>query len=311
MGPGGGAGCRGAGASLSLVMSDFSANWLALREPADHQARSADVLRVVDLATRGSGPVRVVDLAGGTGSNVRFLAERLPPEQSWVVVDHDAGLLAQLPAQMQLWCTGHGFAFDHAAGGYLIRGDRLTCHVSVHRADVASDVEQVIPERAHLVTGSALLDLVSEPWLDRLVGRCEQIGSAALFGLTYDGQVTCAPAEPEDALVRRLVNRHQREDKGFGPALGPDATSKAEHLFRAHGYEVRRARSDWVLAAGLEALQQGLIEGWAEAASDMAAEAATVIRAWKRRRLAHVREGRSSLTVGHQDLVAWLRGAPA
>jgi len=287
-------------------MSGFSANWLALREPADRKARSAGPTSVISLATRAIGPVRVVDLAGGTGSNVRFLAEHLPYEQSWVVVDDDPELLAQLPDQMQLWCDDQGFAFDHDEIGYLIHGDRPTCHVSVQRADLAVDVERVIPEGVHLVTASALLDLVSEPWLDRLVRRCEQMGSAALFGLTYDGQVRCSPEEPEDALVLRLVNRHQRRDKGFGPALGPDATSKAEDLFRAYGYQVRLDRSDWVLAVGSEALQRALIEGWAEAASAMAIEKASAIWAWKERRLSHVRDRRSSLTIGHQDMVAWL-----
>lgn len=266
--------------------------------------------KIIDREIRATGSMRVVDLAGGTGSNVRFLAEHLPCEQSWVVVDHDPELLARLPAQMQSWCDDQGFAFDQDASGYLIHGDRPTCHVSTQDADLAVDVERVISDGVHLVTASALLDLVSEQWLDRLVRRCEQIGSAALFGLTYGGQVRCSPEEPEDALVLGLVNQHQRRDKGFGPALGPDATLRAQDLFRAHGFQVRLDNSDWVLGGRSEALQRALIEGWAEAASATATDGVSTIETWKERRLTHVSDGHSSLTIGHQDMVAWLPESP-
>ena len=82
----------------------------------------------------------------------------------------------------------------------------------------------------NLVTASALLDLVSESWLAGLVRRCADNACGAYFALTYDGEVqwmTESAAgwriddDPDDGLVRDAVNRHQRSDKGFGPALGP------------------------------------------------------------------------------------------
>ena len=72
-------------------MSGFTPGWLAAREPADHAARS---LRApLELAKkfakmvgeRAQGPVRLVDLAGGTGNNVRFLAPLIRGEQHWAV----------------------------------------------------------------------------------------------------------------------------------------------------------------------------------------------------------------------------------
>src|SRR5258707_11635990 len=77
---------------------------------------------------------------------------------------------------------------------------------------------------AHLVTASALLDLVSERWLRELASACRSHGAAALFALTYNGRSACTPVEPEDDHVRQLFNTHQRRnDKGFGIAAGPDA----------------------------------------------------------------------------------------
>jgi hypothetical protein len=157
-----------------------------------------------------------------------------------------------------------------------------------------------------LVTASALLDLVSEEWLRALADRCRENSSALLFALTYDGRVECSPKEPEDAELRVLINQHQRTDKGFGRALGPDASAVAEALLAALGYQVERERSDWVLEPASRPLQQQLIEGWARAAAVMAPARSAAIAAWHERRLAHVAAARSSLVVGHEDLVAWI-----
>ena len=64
------------------------------------------------------------------------------------------------------------------------------------------------------------------------------------------------------------------------------------------------SRTDWDLPPSTAAMQRYLIAGWAEAAIEMAPDQASAIRDWLRRRLAHVNEGRSHLTVGHYDLLA-------
>ena len=70
-----------------------------------------------------------------------------------------------------------------------------------------------------------------------------------LFALNYDGRIKCAPGDPDDAAIVALVNRHQRTDKGFGPALGPDAPGLAERCFATLGYRDCSARAQR-LAAG-------------------------------------------------------------
>jgi hypothetical protein len=159
-------------------------------------------------------------------------------------------------------------------------------------------------EGAHLVTAAALLDLASEAWIEGLVQRCRAAGAAVLFALSFDGRVECDPREPEDDMLISLVNRHQRTDKGFGPAAGPAAAeAAARHLARA-GYDVRRAASDWVLGPQDAELQRQLVDGWAEAAAAVDPSQAPAIHGWRTRRLLHVVQERSTIRVGHEDLGA-------
>ncbi len=150
-----------------------------------------------------------------------------------------------------------------------------------------------------------MLDSVSPAWLEGLAARCQGIGAVVLFVLSYDGRMVCEPTDPLDAEVRELVNRHQRTDKGFGPATGPDGTSILAPLLATQGCTVHVASSDWDLGAESEALQRQLVAGWAGAAAQLTPERADAIAAWQARRFECIAGGRSRIGVGHQDLLAY------
>jgi hypothetical protein len=176
--------------------------------------------------------------------------------------------------------------------------------VDTLRADLM-DLDALPFDACALVTASALLDLVSDAWLRAFAHRCAGAGVDVLCALSYDGRMTGEPRQPLDDRVRDLVNAHQRTDKGFGAALGPDAVTMARAAFAA--WELAVAPSDWHLDAGAAALQRQLVDGWAGAARAMAppTEADDIDR-WRVRRRAHIDAGDSRLVVGHLDVAAWL-----
>src|SRR5262245_35840762 len=263
----------------------FSPEWLSLREPADTAARSETLTRALADALPGDRPVRILDLGSGTGANARYLFQRLRIEQEWLLADHDAALLSLV-------------------GDRLASADGRTCRVATRRVDLSAlDDDDFFRDR-HLVTASALLDLVSEPWVTRVAQHCRRSRAVALFALTYDGRIECEPEDSGDQMIRELVNRHQRMDKGFGPALGPSAADSAARAFEDAGFAVRRAASDWVLKPDMRELQRQLLEGWASAAAELDARRSDAVEQWRSRRLSFVNEGLCSIRVGHQDLLA-------
>jgi hypothetical protein len=153
------------------------------------------------------------------------------------------------------------------------------------------------------VTASALLDLVSEPWLRNLADCCAETRAAVLFALTFDGRIACTPEDCDDRTIVARVNEHQRRNKGFGPALGPDATDHADRCFRERGYQVTRVRTDWQLTPPDAELQRQLIDGWAQAVIELASMDSAVVEGWRRRRHAHIDANQSSIMVGHEDLL--------
>jgi hypothetical protein len=222
--------------------------------------------------------------------------------QAWTVVDHDPALLEALPRTLADWADGRGLAATRGDGGVKIAGDGLALTVVGRPADLATAPLPDLFAGADGITASALLDLVSADWLERLAAALG--GRPGLFALSYDGRLAFDPPDPLDDAVHALFDAHQRGDKGLGPALGPDAADVAERVLTGYGFAVRRGDTPWRLGPGDAAIAGELVEGFAAAASEQAPERAAELAAWRMRRLAAVEGGDVRLTVGHADLLA-------
>jgi len=253
-------------------VTGFSAAWLALREPHDHRARNADVRRALVERMGGRTGLAIVDLACGSGSTHRALSPHLPPGQAWRMIDNDAALLDT-----------------------IAKGDGVT----TVQCDLARDLDMALRAPAHLVVTSALLDLVSDGWLERLVATIARRRLPFYAALSYDGLTTFDPVDPQDDAVVAAVNLHQQGDKGFGPALGPAGAARAMERFRGAGYEIVAGRSDWLFESADEDIKRECVGGWAQAAGETGAPSA---EGWQERRLALL--GRTRIRVSHVDFVA-------
>lgn len=262
-------------------MSGFSADWLALREPYDLAARSAVVLDAVKSAFADRGSLSAADLACGTGSTLRALTKHLPARQQWRLVDNDLGLLLR-------------------AGQTSLPGVTVTT-VPV---DLARDLEVALDGPIEIVTTSALLDLVSPNWLERFVVEIAARKLPVYAALSYDGRISLDPSDPLDSKITAAVNRHQRTDKGFGPALGPTAAAEAIGRFERLGYSVVQATSDWVFGPDDRDIQLEIVAGWASAARDLGDLSLGDVANWLVRRRDAIAAGRSSIRVGHVDFFA-------
>jgi hypothetical protein len=265
----------------------FSAEWLALREPYDVAARNSDVLAAVAGAFRGQSAIAIVDLACGTGATLRAVAPHLPAQQRWRLVDNDLGLLLR--------------------ASNLGEPPRLT--VITRPLDLARDLELALEAPLDLITTSALLDLVSPEWLDRLIIEAAARRLPVYAALSYDGRTVIEPSAELDAEILAGFNRHQRTDKGFGPALGPQAATRAVERFVHFGYDVAQGRSDWVFGGNDRPIQEALFASWAALAALATPLSSGDIAQWLARRRAYLAAGASRLRIGHVDLFARPIGA--
>ena len=271
---------------MSDEVARVSKHWLALREPADAAARSRELVEQLAGRPRAGGRWLIHDLGGGAGAMGRWLAPLLPGSQHWIVHDRDAALLALAAAD------GPGPAADGAA-------------VTVETKQ--SDITRLQPREladATLITASALLDMLTEDELGRIVGACAAAGCPILLAMSVVGRVGLNPSDPLDDRVAAEFNAHQRRLTGRGRLLGPDAVAAAVERFRQLGTEVLVRSSPWRLGATQADLAEVWLTGWIGAACEQQPELTAAAEAYVRRRMEQATAGQLEVTVDHADLLA-------
>lgn len=280
------------------MMSDrpdsFSAEWLALREPADHAARDPGLAERAASLLAGRDVARIVDLGCGAGSNLRGFAPFMKTRQHWTLVDHDPALLAAARKALVQWADA---SRDDDA---TLRLDKAGRDISVDfvEADLAQDFSRALDRDADLVTAAALFDLASDAWLDRF---CDALAARRLplyTVLIYNGREDWSPAHRLEVKALAAFHAHMRSDKSFGPALGPASADALARKLEARGYVVALADSPWRLRVG-DALLGELATGAAGAVAETGALAPAEWADWRDARMKA-----QSAVIGHRDLLA-------
>lgn len=261
-------------------MSGFDKDWLALREPADHAARNAGL--VSELA-RHLDPMtdrRLLDVGCGTGSTWRSLSGSLPGDVDWLLLDFDPVLLGEAERRI-------------GAGG----------RVRFCQQDL-NDVDGLPLDGVAVLTASALFDLCSEAFCAALVMRLAESACGLYAALNYDGKIKWSISHPLDEQVVAAFNKHQRNDKGFGAALGPEAAASLGHHLRSAGFKVQVADSPWRMDHKFAALQVAFLNGFRRPLEEIGDLSEAEIAAWLSYRISAVDRPYSLCEVGHADLLA-------
>jgi hypothetical protein len=282
----------------------FGAAWLASRERLDRLARDRGL--AVTLAQRMPLRPVILDLGAGTGSLFRFLAPIIARPQRWIFADADRSLIEAAFDHTLDWARDRGFT---ARRRKEFRMPALSIGTSweIWRIDALEIGLATVPRglplaKVDAVTCSALLDLASRRWMERLFAA---LRTPFYASLTVDGRIAWFPPHPADPTVRLAFRRDQQRDKGLGLALGVDAARTAEELLAALGFETLVARSDWRIVRGERRLGRMFAGMTARAASQAVPVRASRIESWYRARLDDADRARLAIRVGHSDILGF------
>ena len=148
------------------------------------------------------------------------------------------------------------------------------------------------------VTASALLDLTSAAWLDRLAVSADGPAHGAV--VRWPAVVGAGPGRGRAGGARFVA--HQRTDKGFGPALGPEAATHLADRLETQGHRITTATSDWRLGAADRPLLAAVLDGVLAAAA--AIDRDRKLTQWAAIRRSQLDRAELGLIVGHVDLLA-------
>jgi hypothetical protein len=223
------------------------------------------------------GVLEIIDLGAGTGANQRWLAPRLPFVQRWIHLDHDSAISRSLPLPDDTMIIDGNV---EPALGWLL-------------TNRTSD--------RHLVTCSALLDVLSTEQIDAVCRAVIENQVPALFSLTVTGALSISPADPYDELLHDAFNDHQRR----AGRAGPDAATLVVNALCAGGFTVRIQETPWRLTASSDwAFVEQLLQERLDAAVAQNPSLAAAATGWFELRRSQFVLGILGIEVGHRDVLA-------
>lgn len=281
----------------------FDGDWLDQREPFDAAARNPAL--AVALAAALPQRPRILDLGAGTGSLLRWLGHFIGRAQSWTLVDADASLIERAFATTAARAGSIGWpATWPGRKTLLVHAPHGAWRVEGLIADLRAAPANLPLHQVDAVVNTALCDLVSADWIERMAAACAARRLPFYAALNVTGRERFTPPHPADALVARGFGRDQRRDKGFGgTALGADAPAAIAAAFAAHGYAVQQAGSDWVIPRQAPRMAVALSDGHAAAAMRHERREQRRITRWMLDRAGQARSGRLAARVGHADIL--------
>ncbi|AZL12584.1 class I SAM-dependent methyltransferase [Brevibacterium aurantiacum] len=294
-------------------MTAAEPGWLDLRVSFDDAARK-HALPLLDeaarsLATRAltvdtERPLVVIDVGAGTGNSMRWfdarLTERLRGRRvQWVLVDADE-------AALEVAADRFGTAVHTVAAPISslpdIAAEALAAASSAGNAGSGADPRTASTVSPHpcelLITGSALLDVLTRDDTAAIIETLHRFSGIGIFLLSIAGQWHLSPPHPDDEVIDEAFGRHQRRDSRLGTQAAPVLEAEACDI----GARVETSAAPWHLEAprDSEFLIRFLTER-VDAAIEEDPGLREAGRSWLKERLNHVEsrsDGQSGRTEG-------------
>jgi hypothetical protein len=252
----------------------------------------------------------VLELGAGGGSLFRWLAPIIGRDQHWIWLDGDEDLLEHGIRGTAMWARRLGYQARQSedATELTVKTPRGTWTIET-RVDDLQDPSSLRPiEQADAVACSALLDLLSEAWLDELLRATRRCPFYA--AISVNGADAIAPHRVEDALVWRGYHRDQVGNSRLTDPLGPDVEEVTHAICAKVGREWAVARSDWRIRPRHRAMLRFMIGFLTNAAHDALPQHRRRVDRWKRRRHEGIEAGRLAMRIGHSDILVFPEGGP-
>jgi hypothetical protein len=253
-----------------------------LREPFDHGSRSTGLVADLRAAVPSDGPLSVLDLGAGLGSNFRYLAPRLGGLQAWHLYERRVELLRELPDELGRWAAERSLLNQRTGSSLVLGSWRVQWSL----------LGPVLPETtADAVVAHGFLDDLGWDGLQDFAEWLTTRRVPFLASANADGRVRLSPGHPFDEVVL------ERE------GTGGDAVEAFAGLLE--GYDVRVESTDWNVGSDRPDMAQAVVAEIARLSSHR-----HEALGWQAERFDQIEQGRLELRIGQQDLLARPRTRP-
>lgn len=282
----------------------FATDWLHERYRFDVAARNPEVEAACLQYFAQQDAINIIDIGAGTGANVVYLAEKLPQSQQWALVELNPTLLKYARARLTTWAIAKGYSVTET--GNSLRLKRESKHIALHfiKGSFLELPKLLQLKDYHLVTASAVFDLLSKEMLQTLVQTFHKNRLAFLTTLNYES-MSYLPTDAADEYWIDLYEAHMQRQQAFGQALGPNCGTYLETCFATLSNEqLLRAPSRWQIEPTDTAMHRHILQFLEKSLMEMTSmgHPDKGLTPWLRQKNQWLQSQQLRLTVAHSDL---------
>lgn len=223
----------------------FSISWIKLRESFDSESRS---LLLSKCYSRNKDIVKnIIDLGGGNGSFLRWCHSKNIIYDSFLITDHDQALLKNFYVTTKKYLSKYPIKLiKNNTSSYLLERDDIQKNsiISLKNQEMMNSIKLI--NNYSLISLSAVTDLLSKNYIKKLFDEIK-IDKYIYFSICFDGRVKWKNKNKYDKYIISMFNKHQRQEKTLGMAMGSDSIKIIKDMSLKRGYKVSIADSSWVL----------------------------------------------------------------
>jgi len=224
---------------------DLTPDWLAQRFRFDMASRSKQLERQFLQNLPSKTSLRLVDLGSGTGANFFYLANKIPHEQHWILVDHSKQLLAELPENFRRFAS---CSDQNTLTTWLSRLHSGDIRFEVVEGDFYQIASKLFDNTFDAITANAVFDLSSLGQFRQLIETISASASCEAqlyFTLHLNRELKFRPNHPLDDAVRDAYHQHMARPQQFGNAMGADAAEQMKQVLITRSRKVEATASPW------------------------------------------------------------------
>jgi precorrin-6B methylase 2 len=276
-------------------------DWLAERYHFDAAARHPLIEEKFLHALPPNDTIALIDVGAGTGANCRYLMEKIPANQEWILIEQNSEFSEESLRSLQHHGLQKGYETYLQNGTLTLKAPAKTVQIKALQGSLLEINRMADLSATNAVVANAVFDLFTAEEFETFVQKITRHQLLFYATMNYEN-MHFLPTHPQDEKMICLYHEHMLRPQDMGTALGPGSVVQMIEILQQHRYAVTAGNSLWHIHSKHEKMMRYLLNFMASAIAELplSVEDTLLLKPWKKQKeeatVLH-------LIIEHQDIL--------
>ena len=277
--------------------------WLDERYRFDAVARNPTIEQKFLHSLPSKDTISLVDVGAGSGANGRYLMEKIPANQQWVLIEQNPDFSKASLQVLQQHARHQGYTSFLEQDTLTLQTPTKTIQVNAKQGSLLEIENMTDLSHTDAVVANAVFDLFTPHQFDTFVSTIARYQLIFLSTLNYEN-MHFSPNTPQDEKMIALYHAHMLRPQTVGTAMGPDCIPQISEILKKYRYAVDTGSSIWNIHSKDEKMMQYLLNFMESSITELppSPEDALLLQQWVKQK---EEAADFTLTIEHQDILGY------